>query len=328
MRVDVYAPLLASLLLAVGIRPLAACLSPAAATRLLVGAAVSTALAWGWMLALLGWSAVAQLSAVAAEGHWSHSQIHAGDPVSATVGWAASAVFLAVSTAATVMMIQRARATWLAWQLARRICPAADGDLVIVPDPVPNAFAVPGAGGRVIVSAGMLHALDADERRVLLAHERSHLRHRHDLWLTAAYLAAAADPLLARLPAAVSLLVERWADEDAAHLVADRQLAARAIGHAGLATARAHRSSRPTAAALPAAASHVTARIAALAAQPITSSKPLILAVLALLALTATAAVDAGRDTENVFESAIHAHHNSAAPRQPLPHQAPPHRPG
>ena len=83
-------------------------------------------------------------------------------------------------------------------------------------DPAPRAFAVPGRPGRIAMSTGLLRVLRRDQRRAVLAHERSHLRHRHHLHQTAAVLAAAANPLLYRLPAAVALSVERWADEDAA----------------------------------------------------------------------------------------------------------------
>lgn len=310
MRVDVYAPLLASLLLAAAMGPVASRLAPATATRLLVGTAVSTALLWGWMLALLGWTVVAQISAVAAQGHWSRSQLHAHDPVNPALAWGAGAAFVMVAIAAVLMTVRRARATWAAWQLAREVCPAADGgDLVILPDSTPRAFAVPGVRGRVVVSAGMLRALDAGERRVLLDHERSHLRHRHDLWLSAAYLAAAANPLLARLPATIGLLIERWADEDAAAAVCDRQLTRQAIARAGLATVGATRQSDTSTVALPAASSHIKARIDALAAGPITAGKPLVIGTLALLALTFAAAIDAGHDTEATFEAAMGAHH-------------------
>ena len=62
----------------------------------------------------------------------------------------------------------------------------------------------------------MLRSLDGAQRRALLAHERSHPRHRHHLHHTACQFAAAVNPLLRRLPAAVELATERWADEDAA----------------------------------------------------------------------------------------------------------------
>jgi len=313
LRVDVYVPFLASLLLAIGLRPLTRHLSPATGTRLLVSAGLVTALAWGWTLALLGWATVGQLPAVAARGHWSDTQLHAHEPVATAIAWAASALFLAVTVAAAAMTVRRGRATWAAWRLARQICPAGDGDLVIVPDGPPDAFAVPGLHGRIVVSVGMLKALDADERRVLLAHERAHLRHRHDLWVSTAYLVAAANPLLARLPATITLLVERWADEDAATTVADRGLTVQAICRAGMATSQGRRPPRKLAHTLSAASTHMRQRIDALSRTPVASSRPLVVAVLAVLLLTTIAAVDAGRDTEKAFEAAMHTHQRPAA---------------
>ncbi|MEU0836662.1 M48 family metalloprotease [Streptomyces sp. NPDC005969] len=49
------------------------------------------------------------------------------------------------------------------------------GDLAVVDDPVPTAFAVLDMPGRVVVSSGMLRLLDGPERQALLAHERAHL---------------------------------------------------------------------------------------------------------------------------------------------------------
>jgi len=46
---------------------------------------------------------------------------------------------------------------------------------------------------------------------VLLAHERSHLRHRHDRYTTLARVAATLNPLLRPTVGAVEFLLERWA---------------------------------------------------------------------------------------------------------------------
>ena len=83
----------------------------------------------------------------------------------------------------------------------------------------------------------LLDALAPDERRVLLAHERAHARSHHYLFTALTYLAAAANPLLRPVAAAVTYTVERWADETAARDCGDRRLAARAIGKAALASA-------------------------------------------------------------------------------------------
>ena len=55
--------------------------------------------------------------------------------------------------------------------------------LVVVDDPVPSAHALAGlprCGGHILVSTGILQALDdTDLRHAVLAHERAHLRHHH-----------------------------------------------------------------------------------------------------------------------------------------------------
>ena len=67
--------------------------------------------------------------------------------------------------------------------------PAPD-ELVIVDDPAPDAFALPGLPGRIVVSTGMLdHLTDAD-RQAMLAHERAHLTGHHYAFLAATHLAA------------------------------------------------------------------------------------------------------------------------------------------
>jgi beta-lactamase regulating signal transducer with metallopeptidase domain len=87
-----------------------------------------------------------------------------------------------------------------------------------------------------VVTTGLLCALSTTQRRAVLEHERSHVRHRHAWWLLAADLAAAANPLLRATARTVAHTVERWADEDAADVLADRRLVAGADGRAALLT--------------------------------------------------------------------------------------------
>lgn len=112
--------------------------------------------------------------------------------------------------------------------------------VVVVPSPAAIALAVPGRVGRqgqIVVTTGMLAALDADERSAMFAHEMAHLRLRHHLFLRVTGLTAAACPLLRPLHRQVRFATERWADERAARDVGSRSLVARAVTKGTLAAA-------------------------------------------------------------------------------------------
>lgn len=138
------------------------------------------------------------------------------------------------ASAAAVAMGASARRTQQRGRRHRDLVPEGDTFLVLGIDE-PTAFAVPGDPGCIVVSSGMLRALDGDERRVLFAHERAHLDHRHHRYLWVAGMAAAVVPALQPLQARVRFAAERWADEEAVKVVGDRQLVARAICRAALA---------------------------------------------------------------------------------------------
>lgn len=140
---------------------------------------------------------------------------------------------------------------WGVWRLAggvaarrsvrrrlREIGRPRGSGLVVAEWDEPHALAVPGRPGHVLVTTGMLRALDAGERRAMLAHERAHLTGRHDRLVSWASAAAAVDPFLARVRDAVAHQAERWADEEAAAVVGDRALVARAVARAALAGRR------------------------------------------------------------------------------------------
>ncbi|GHH83701.1 hypothetical protein GCM10018793_46430 [Streptomyces sulfonofaciens] len=166
-------------------------------------------------------------------------------------------------------------ATWRSlvrqWRLYRRARSAADGrqaagDLSIVDDVRPDAYALPGRPGRIVVTSGMLRCLTPQEHAALFAHERAHLSGRHHLFLAAAELCARCHPGLRPLRGAIALAAERAADEAAALATGDRRLTARAIGRAALA-ARMAPDTRP--AFLPSATTGpVPQRVSALLRRP------------------------------------------------------------
>ncbi|MCX5401754.1 M48 family metalloprotease [Streptomyces sp. NBC_00102] len=113
-----------------------------------------------------------------------------------------------------------------------------EGDLLVIPGPEVDAFALPGyrgRRGRVVVTAGMVRTMKANEREVLLAHERAHLAGRHHVFSAVVDLAAVIHPALRGLREALSFHLERWADEAAASAVGSRRVTASAIARAALA---------------------------------------------------------------------------------------------
>ncbi|MEU6776936.1 M48 family metalloprotease [Streptomyces sp. NPDC046759] len=287
MRFDVYSPLVLSLLLS-AVGPLTARrVAPALAARVLASAAVLTAAATTWSLFLLAAALVGHAPPVIREARADGHPVT--DPVPGAIGLAACLALAAIA----VRVYRAVRAEARTRRALRLLCAAhPEGtELIVAACEVPRAFAIPGRPGRILVTSGMLSVLGPAERRVLLAHERAHLTHRHGPLLTAATLAAAADPLLAPVRRAVGFLVERWADEQAAATVGDRRTAARALARAALTAGRDH-----TACALHFTDRAVTRRIAALQTSPPPRLWPAAAAVLLLGALPALLAADATDD--------------------------------
>jgi Peptidase family M48 len=105
--------------------------------------------------------------------------------------------------------------------------PKVPGALV-VDHPAAAAYCVPGLRSRIVISAGTLELLDQAELAAVLAHERAHLRERHDLVLlpfTALLRAFRWSPVARRAESAVALLVEMLADDHALRHRPARELA-------------------------------------------------------------------------------------------------------
>ncbi|MFF6910514.1 M56 family metallopeptidase [Streptomyces sp. NPDC012389] len=234
-------------------------LHPRRAARLLTTVAVILASCSLVCLALLVVVGTAQLPGNPLPDGWSDEEVRDAVPHDAFAGKASILALVAVTTACgfTVHRHYRFRAR------AHRTLAGlpGGGDLAVLPDEVPYAYALPGSPGRVMVSTAMLAALDPAERRALLAHERAHLDGRHHRLLLATRLAGCVNPLLRPLQAALVYSTERWADEEAARATGDRRLTARAVGKAALISGPA-----PRAAAVAhfAAAGPVPRRVAAL----------------------------------------------------------------
>jgi Peptidase family M48 len=231
----IFLPLAVPLCVAVGARPVAARLPPQAATWLLTAAAVALAALSTAVLMLLTGAAAIRIPMVATLGHLSLQVVRRDDPASLSVSVGGTALLAVAVAAAGRAGWRRVRALVTAARQAR--CLPGSEQVVVLPDGAADAYAVPGWPGRIVVTAGMLDALDPDERRVLLAHERAHTAGHHYAFTALTHFAAAANPLLRPVAAAVTYTVERWADETAARDCGDRRLTARAVGKAALASA-------------------------------------------------------------------------------------------
>lgn len=238
MRISVYLPLLLTVLAIRGLPLLGRRLAPAAATRVLTAVAVVAAAGTVWVLGLVAAGGLSRTDEVLDHSDVTAHQLALLDPIPRAVGAAAAVALLLLVARVGAQLWQRRRVR----RSLDRVVAGAHGELVVFRQAGPHAYAVPGRGrraGHIVVSDGMLGALDGGERRVLLAHERAHLYHVHHRYQLLAALALALNPLLRRLTEQILFQLERWADEDAATAVADRALAARSLARAGLAGIRA-----------------------------------------------------------------------------------------
>jgi hypothetical protein len=310
MRLAVYLPLLFPVLAALAARPFAERLEPRFATWLLTTSAVALAGASTAALGLLAVTGLVRIPLVAALGHLSRQVVQHDDPAALSIALLAALLLTAATATAARMLWRRARAVLAA--AIEAACLPGPGQLVVLDDPAAEAFAVPGLPGRIVVSTGMLAALDATEREVLLAHERAHLRCHHYLFVAATQFAAAANPLLRPLATAVTYTVERWADEHAAASCGDRRRVARTVGKAALAAKHTGARGRIPAAALGvlgrfrprAATGPVPRRVAALLTpRPATRVFP-VAAAAAVLAATALCSLEAAHDLHDLLKLA------------------------
>ena len=116
----------------------------------------------------------------------------------------------------------------------RRLRHHHPGPVEVAQHEQPFAFTLPGRGGRVVVSTGLIELLDDAERAVVLAHEDAHATYRHDRYLLVARLATSTIPMLRPLTSRLQFSLERWADEAAVKACGDRHFVARTLGKVAL----------------------------------------------------------------------------------------------
>ncbi|MGH3125624.1 MAG: M56 family metallopeptidase [Streptosporangiaceae bacterium] len=250
---------------------------------------------------MLAFTWLGQLPALAALGPWSTRSLDATNPIPDPAAATSLLVLAALTITAIVGITRRIRALLAVYRSYVGWRPTSP--LVVLDDTRPDAFTTPAPAGRIVVTAGLLAALTPAERKVVLAHEHAHLRHRHTWWAQAADLATAFNPLLRPTATTVAYAIERWADEDTARLTGDREQVARTLARVAL--LKHHTPAAiPAAHALPATGGDVPRRVQALLAPP-PSRRPLAVAVLAGLLLAGTLATAGAEHTgEQLFEHA------------------------
>ncbi|MEO5902281.1 MAG: M48 family metalloprotease [Ilumatobacteraceae bacterium] len=222
MSPGIVAPLIAALVLGAGVTSLHRRLPPMVAARMVaitVVVVAAAALPTLWMLALDYAAHVRVLGSA-----WCNMPI-TGDRVNAWVG--TPTLVLAAVGAVRAANVLRSH---------HRLRSDQSGAVEVAERDEPFAVTLPGRGGHVLISRGLLAILEPDEQVVVLAHEHAHARHRHDRYLLAARVSTALLPMLRPLASRLEFALERWADEAAVTACGDRQLVARTLGKVALAT--------------------------------------------------------------------------------------------
>lgn len=204
------------------------------------------ALGLGWGLAaigaLAGLGAADERSGVAAGAVAAASRLVRGSGDTALRAWSLLTAVRAVSLGAGIVLL-----LLLCWVLVAAFATVirarqrqrallsllAHGDpkvpgALVVDHPAAAAYCVPGLRSAIVISAGALDLLDQAELAAVLAHERAHLRERHDLVLLpfAALLRAFRwSHSACQAHRAVALLVEMHADDRALRQRPARELA-------------------------------------------------------------------------------------------------------
>jgi Zn-dependent protease with chaperone function len=307
MHLAVYLPVLFSGLFGVTAPSMARRLPPAPATWLLSAGGVIAAAGSAASLALLAFTLVGLNPRLAARGHWSDEALRDIDPVWTPVAVGALVALAVLTVRAALAALRRLTALHDAYRLAASL-PPYGGELAVLDLRELHACAVPGHPGRIVVSTGLLCRLDAAHRRAVLAHERAHLEHRHHLHQSVVQLAAAANPLLQRLPDAVDLACERWADEDAAAICGRRETVADALAH----TATGVGNLPIPAVRLAAAVTDVASRVSALRAPAPRLIMWRVGLLVGILTATALTLAEATHDTNRIFELAESAYRHGS----------------
>ena len=281
---------------------------PAVAVPVIAAGALLNAGSLLVVVGLLALATAGRWSVAASLGDWAPDVLASTVPEPLTVGLASAAATTALVAQMLwrfgQLVVQLGRAD----RLSRRLR-GGGGPIAFVDTPATEAFTVAGVRGCVVIGRALFNRLGAAERRVVIAHELSHLRRRHHLYLHAVDLAAAANPLLGPLRSTVRLGVERWADEDAASACDARAAAGCALARAALTQAALRRSAADSAldysaTALGATAVGVSARAQALLDRPAPRRSRTLAALVTVLLATSVLCLGSVLQIHDGFERA------------------------
>jgi beta-lactamase regulating signal transducer with metallopeptidase domain len=300
MTFSIYLALGVAIVLSLIAVPVARPLAPAAASWVLAAASLVAGMLWVVGLGCLSVATLGRLGIFDRLGNWSSSVLRAQTPVPLAAGVVGVVLLLFAAVSLGAAGLRLSRGLRQLRNLRASVSHDRCGDLTIIDASAPEAVAIPGWHGSIVVTSGMLQALEADERAVLLAHERSHLRSAHWVFRLATRLGAALLPTSKPTIASCDRLLERWADETAAAEVGDRQLVARAVAKAALATTDFRRSSL----SLAFAEGAVSERVQALLLPRRASNWRPVLVLAVLATVGAAALFEAGRELDSLFDLA------------------------
>lgn len=286
---------------------------PSVVVPVLAAGSFVCALLTGMVLSLLAVSVVGRMSLVADWGGWSADLLADNVPVPWPIGALACAVVLVLLGRSFWRTGRIAQLLFRSEKMSRRLR-VSGGPIIMVNDAGADALTVAGVKGCVVISRQLFDALGHEERQIVTAHELSHLRRRHHLYVHAVDLAVAANPALGRAARSVRLGIERWADEDAAASTGDRAAAALALARTALTraslrrTAALDQSPQRPGVFLGVTESHVTERTNALL-RPAGRQLWIAIMVVVLLLFTAGAAAASTVVVHQGFETAeLHTH--------------------
>ena len=235
-------------------------LPPASAVVVLSLSSVVVALGTGLALSAVAAGYLAGWGPIARSGHVSTAVLDRLAPIPGRLGLTAAAVVIVLLGCSVARFGQ----IIVGLVRAERFCRSLPPSAVVAYVDDADAFTVAGLRGRVVLGIRLLAALEPADRAVVRAHEESHLRRRHYIYVQLVEIATAANPLLRGMREPIRFGVERWADEDAAAVLQDRELVACSLARVALARQRLRASSIVPPGTIAMAAGHVAGRVQAL----------------------------------------------------------------